>query len=287
MACAVVALRALLALAGDTFRYDRFSRDAAVALKQACLWADSSKLAVALHAARDAGVVGSEVIRGESSLNATVELRCAFSSRALQTAQEAGKPTLTLSLAGLLALKRRDSADSNDVNRITAALTRWKGLGEGQLDACLLRRTVVSLCAHGVSLTQAPPQHARGLALTRGGAHWHLAACAGEKAEANRARNARGSRATTSGLLATPNEMGPDWDLAAGVLKRLKLEAAESKMALLGACEATHSLYSASPSHKQWRFVPIRATCAVCGFSSMQLVVQARRPRPGRRRQAV
>ena len=147
MACAVVALRALPALAGDTFRYDRFSRDAAVALKQACLWADSSKLAVALHAARDAGVVGSEVIRGESSLNATVELRCAFSSRALQTAQEAGKPTLTLSLAGLLALKRRDSADSNDVNRITAALTRWKGLGEGQLTrACCVERS--SLCAH-------------------------------------------------------------------------------------------------------------------------------------------
>lgn len=188
----------------------------------------------------------------------------------------------------MLAPKRRDSADSNDVNRITAALTGWKGLGEGQLEECLLL-TVVSLRAHRVSLSQAPLQLVR--RLRSHGKHWRLAACPGGKADANRARSARGSRATTSGLLSTPNEMGPDWDLAAGVLKRLKLETAESKMALLGAREATPSLYSASRSHKQWRFVPIRATCAVCvlihaiGWSCSWQA--PRRPRPARRRQAV
>ena len=33
----------------------------------------------------------------------------------------------------VLPCLRRDSAGSNDVNRITAALTQWKGLGEAQL----------------------------------------------------------------------------------------------------------------------------------------------------------
>lgn len=83
-----------------------------MALKQACLWADSSKLAVALHAARDAGVVGSEVIRGESSLNAAVELRCDRRGAPMQVLvarctnkrrKQANR--LLLSLAGLLAPK--------------------------------------------------------------------------------------------------------------------------------------------------------------------------------------
>ena len=77
---------------------DRICREQAASLKQACEWADSSKLAVALHAASAAGVVRSEVIRGESCLNASLELRCDHSeatmqcsARALGAAQGAGR----------------------------------------------------------------------------------------------------------------------------------------------------------------------------------------------------